>query len=363
MTLIDPRVTKHAEVIVDFCVKAKKGERVMVRFGFLGLPLLYEVYRLLIQRGVLEVVFQPELGEEDLVEIFLKHSTAEQRQALPKVYDYAIHNVDCFIILSSPRNSRYLSGVDPDHTSEYYKALKPITDYRVRNTRWLVTQSPTESLAQDADMSLSDYEDFLFSAVNDVDWVALQKQQDVLRQRVDATKQLRILGDDTDLTFSVAGRAAVSAHGDVNMPDGEVFTSIVENSTQGHIHYTFPAIHYGKEFHDVRLEFKDGRVVKATASKGEEDLNKILDQDAGARVIGEFGLGNNFAIQKFTKNILFDEKIGGTIHLALGQGYKETKSENDSTLHWDMIKDLRVGGELWFDNELVQKNGQWLIKL
>ncbi|MCL5428287.1 MAG: aminopeptidase [Chloroflexi bacterium] len=363
MTLIDPRVSKQAEVIVDYCVKFQKGERAMLRFGFLGLPLLYEVYRLLLQRGAAEVVFQPELGEEDLLEIFLRNTTSEQRQTLPRIYDFAIHNVDCFIILDTPRNTHYASGLDPDHMSEYFKTLKPITDYRVRHTRWLVTQFPTEALAQDADMSLSDYENFLFSAINDVDWPALAEQQETLRKRVDATKQVRILGEGTDLIFSISGRAAESAAGKVNMPDGEVFTSVVENSANGHIQYTFPAIHYGKEFHGVTLEFEDGKVVKATASKGEEELNKILDQDEGARRIGEFGIGNNFAITKFAKNILFDEKIGGTIHLALGQGYEETKSENKSTLHWDMIKDLRTNGELWLDDELVQKNGQWLIKL
>ena len=363
MPLLDPRVTKQAEIIVDYSLNFKKGERAMIRFGFLGLPLLYEIYRLLLQRGAAEVAFQPELGEEDLMEIFLKNTGPEQRQTYPKIYDFAIHNVDCFIILDSPRNSRYLTNVDPRRMSEYSKTLKPILDYRVNHTRWIVTQFPTESSAQDAEMSLNEYADFLFAAINEVDWPRLAAQQEKLLARMDATRQVRILGEDTELSFSIKGRKAKNARGDANMPDGEVYTSVVEDSTNGHIHYTFPAIYYGKEFHNVRLEFKDGKVVKATASKGEQDLNKILDQDEGARRIGELGVGNNFAIQKFTKNILFDEKIGGTIHLALGQGYEDTKSENKSALHWDMIKDLRQSGELWFDDELVQKNGQWLIKL
>ena len=147
------------------------------------------------------------------------------------------------------------------------------------------------------------------------------------------------------------------------MPDGEVFTSAVENSVNGFICYTYPALYLGKEFHNVRLEFKDGKVVTATAEKNEEALNKILDVDKGGRFIGELGIGNNFAISRFTKDILFDEKIGGSIHIALGAGYEETGSKNKSALHWDMIKDLREGGELWFDDKLVQKNGRWLIKL
>jgi aminopeptidase len=147
------------------------------------------------------------------------------------------------------------------------------------------------------------------------------------------------------------------------MPDGEVFTSVVENKADGFITYTYPALYMGREFHKVRLEFKKGKVVRATADKNEPDLNKILDMDKGSRFLGELGIGNNFRIAKFTKDILFDEKIGGSIHLALGKGYKETDSKNESGLHWDMIKDLRLGGELWFDDKVVQKNGKWLIKL
>ena len=147
------------------------------------------------------------------------------------------------------------------------------------------------------------------------------------------------------------------------MPDGEVFTSSVENSANGFITYSFPALYMGREFHNVRLEFKNGKVIKATADKNEADLNKILDMDGGARFIGELGIGNNFAIKKFTKDILFDEKIGGTIHIALGRGYKETLSKSVSALHWDMIKDLRNDSELRFDNQIVQKNGKWLIGL
>ena len=188
----------------------------------------------------------------------------------------------------------------------------------------------------------------------------MAKDQEKLRISVDKTKEVRIVGAETDLRLSIAARHAVSAVGEYNMPDGEVFTSVVEGSTQGFITFTYPAINIGREFHDIRLEFKGGKVVRATASKGEEDLNKILDTDKGARRIGEIGFGNNFKINRFTKDMLFDEKIGGTIHIALGRGYKETKSLNESAIHWDMIKDLREGGEIWFDDKLVQKNGRWL---
>ncbi len=216
-------------------------------------------------------------------------------------------------------------------------------------------------------MSLNEYEDFVFNGVCSVDWKKLAQKQEKIKKLVDKAKKVRIIAPDTDLTFSVQGRKAVCGNGEFNMPDGEVFTSVVENSTEGYISYSFPAIYMGREFNNVRVEFKKGRAVKVTADKNEKDLNKILDMDKGSRIIGEFGIGNNFQITRFTKDILFDEKIGGTIHLAFGRGYAETLSKNKSALHWDMICDLRkdlpaqVGGELWFDKKLVQKNGKWLI--
>jgi len=196
-----------------------------------------------------------------------------------------------------------------------------------------------------------------------VDWAAKKKEQLKLVEIVNATKRVRIVGPDTDLSMSIEGRAAEQSSGEFNMPDGEVFTSVVEDSTEGHIYYSFPAVHYGMVVNDVRLEFKAGKVVKATSSNMEKELNKILDTDEGSRILGELGIGNNFAIQQFTSNILFDEKIGGTVHLALGKGYSETLSKNESAIHWDMVKDLRRDGELYFDDKLVQKDGIWLIKL
>ena len=363
MPIVDPRVTKMAEILVNYSVNVQPGERAMVRFGFLAQPLLYEVYRLLLEGGAAEVVFQPEMGEDDMIEIFFRHSSKQQRTTLPKLYDHLIHNVDIFMILDAPRNTRFLSGIDPDTQTEYYTTLRPITNWRVDKTRWTLVQYPTEALAMDAGMSFNDYADFLFNAVNEVDWAAKKKEQLKLVEIVNATKRVRIVGPETDLSMSIEGRKAEESSGEFNMPDGEVFTSVVEDSTEGHIYYSFPAIHYGIAVNDVRLEFKAGKVVKATSSNNEEQLNKILDTDDGSRILGELGIGNNFAIQQFTNNILFDEKIGGTVHLALGNGYTETLSKNESAIHWDMVKDLRTDGELYFDDKLVQKDGAWLINL
>ena len=359
--LNDPRVTRMAEILVDYSVAAQKGERAIVVYDEPSKPLLYEVYRLLIERGVLEINLRP-TGEE-LGEIFFRYSSPEQRTTLPKLYEYLVHNVEIFIILDAPKNTRYLSGIDPERQTEFYKTVRPIVNHRVDHTRWVLTQYPTDALAMDAEMSLSDYEDFLFSAINDVDWKAKTKENLKLAELMNQTKQVRIVGEDTDLRFSIEERHAEESTGNFNMPDSEVFTSVVEDSTEGYIHYTYPAIHYGLAVPDVRLEFKGGKVVKATAGRNEAELNRLLDGDEGARRIGEFGVGTNYAIQQFTSNILFDEKIGGSIHLALGEGYSETLSKNESSIHWDMVKDLRQGGEIYFDDQLVQKDGKFLVKL
>jgi len=356
---VDSRIIKQAEIIVNHSIKAKKGERVTIVSEYEGRPLVKEIYRLLLKKGVSGVNWK--LADEDLDVIYYKYSTKVQRQVFPKVDYYDIKNTDCFIRIYAPSNVKSISEVNPAKISERIKTLKPISDWRVNKTRWVVTLFPTNSLAQEAGMSLSCYENFVFAAINDVSWDSLKEKQAKLKKLVDRTKLVKIVNKDTDLTFSIEGRKAESCFGQFNMPDGEVFTSVVENSVNGFITFSFPAIYLGREFENVRLEFKEGKVVKATSSKNEKDLNKILNSDRGARFIGEFGIGTNYKIGKFTKDILFDEKIGGTIHLALGKGYKETLSKNTSLIHWDMICDLRTGGSLSFDDKIVQSKGKWKI--
>lgn len=357
--MVDERLTKVAEILVDYSVKVKKGDRVLVLSDFIGKPLVTEIYKLCIKRGASEVLLQ--FDSYDLDEIFFKYASKEQRRKTPAIAKEIIKRIDCWIGVGCTGNTRGLTGVSPDFVSDVAKAHRSITDYRVEKTRWVLVGFPSEAEAQEADMSLGDYEDFVFRAITGVDWKKKAKEQEKLRKLLDKTKDVRIVGKGTDLTFSIEGRKAVSAAGENNMPDGEVFTSVVENSAEGKITFDFPAIYQGREFHNVSLTFKKGRVAKAKADKGEEDLNKILDMDRGARRMGEFGIGNNFAIKKFTKRILFDEKIGGSIHIALGNGYKQTLSKNKSGLHWDMIKDLRKGGKLYFDGRMVQENGVWKI--
>jgi aminopeptidase len=211
-------------------------------------------------------------------------------------------------------------------------------------------------------MPLSKFESFVYGAM-DQDWDRIASEQQDLKALFDAGSEVVIKGEDTELRMSIAGRTCVNGDGRPNMPDGEVFTGPVENSVEGHVTFSYPAIYPafgGREVVGVHLWFEEGRVVKATADKGEDYLLTLLDLDSGSRHVGELGLGNNYKIDRFIKNILFDEKMGGTVHLALGRGFPETGSKNASALHWDMIKDLRVGGEIYLDGTLVQKDGQWV---
>jgi len=369
MALVDPRVSKQAKILVNYSARCKKGDRALIVSDRLSRPLALEVYKELIKAGAAEVRVHFDVDEQvisrsynEFAEAFFNLAKPNQISEFPKLADQELKGLDVWIRLYAQENTRGFSTIDAEKISTRAKVVRPIIDYRVLKTKWVITKFPTEAQAQEADMSLSEYENFVFPAINNVDWEAKRKEQERLIKIVDAASEVHILGPETDLRMTIAGRHAENGDGRFNMPDGEVFTSVIENSTKGYITYSYPALYLGKEFHNVRLEFSDGCVVKAAADKGEKDLNKILDMDKGARTIGELGIGNNYHIKRFTKDILFDEKIGGTIHLALGFGYKETGSKNESALHWDMIKDLRAGGELWFDEKLVQREGKWLVK-
>lgn len=358
--MVDPRLKKQAEILVDYSLKFKKGENVAILAEFQARPLVLELYKLLIKRGAGEV--KVHFSDYEFTEAYFKNASKKQIDHFPQLEYDEMKKMDCYIRIGSPSNTRGLTGVDASKIMARQKVVRPILNYRIDKTRWLVTKYPTNAQAQEAGMSLSEYSDFVLSAIVDVDWPKLHKQQEKLKRLVDKTEKVRLVGEKTDLSMSIKGRTAINSSGTYNMPSGEVFTSSVEDSAEGVITYTYPALYMGREFHDVRLEFKKGKVVRATSDKGEKDLNKILDTDMGARFIGELGLGNNYKIQKFTKDILYDEKIGGSIHIALGRGYKDTLSKNESAIHWDMIKDLRKGGEIYFDDKLVQKNGKWLFK-
>jgi len=265
----------------------------------------------------------------------------------------------------SSRNTRALGDVDPELQTRMAKASRPLKN-KLLKKKWTLTLFPTAAYAQDAEMSLRDFEDFVYGATfsDEADpvkaWNALRRKQDKLISKLEGAEEVRVLGPGTDLRMSVAGRTFINSAGTRNMPSGEVFTGPVEDSVEGEIVYDYPVVNQGREIDGIRLVFRSGKVVEASAAKNEAFLLDMLEMDPGARRIGEVGIGTNFRIQRFIKNILFDEKIGGTIHLALGAAYPETGGKNKSALHWDMIKDLRKGGELRIDGRAVQKDGRFL---
>lgn len=353
----DSRVRKLADILVSYSAKVKKGETVLIRGDELGKPLILEVYRKVIEAGGHPIT---NIAFDEMSKMFYDNATKEQLSHTSKIRLYEAKNCDVVIIVHAPANSKALSAVDPQKMALRSKANKPISEIIVNKNRWVLTNYPTQALAQDAEMSIDEYEDFLFSATN-LDWAKVDKEHERLKKVIDKGKTVRIVGRDTDLTFSIKGRKGIKCSGENNMPDGEVFYAPVEDSANGRIYYEFPAIHGGKEVSGVRLEFKKGKVVRAGAEKNEGYLLTMLDTDKGARYIGEFGIGTNYGIKRFTKDILFDEKIGGTVHLALGRSYKESGGKNDSAIHWDMIKDLRENGAIYLDGKKVQENGKFLI--
>jgi aminopeptidase len=359
--MADPRVTRLAEILVDHCTEPSKGETVLIRsYSELAKPLVLEVYRRTLQREAGEIINSVEF--EEIRETLLKEASDERLGMFPSLGMYLAEHTDVYIQILCPANTKLLSSFDPARVARWRTSDARLRAYLTDNTRWVVTLYPTPAGAQDAELSTEQFEDFVYGAM-DQDWAQLARDQARLKELFDAAKEVVIRGEDTELRMSVEGRTFISADGKLNMPDGEVFTGPVEDSVQGHVLFSYPAIYPafgGREVEGVHLWFEQGRVVKATADKGEEYLLAMLDMDAGSRYMGELGLGNNYRIDRFIKNILFDEKIGGTVHLALGRGYPQTGSKNESGLHWDMIKDLKDGGEILLDGTVVQRDGQWL---
>jgi len=357
--MVDGRVEEVAKILVDYSTETKNGDRVLIRTDLLAKDLALEVYRQALLKGAHPWIRTDLPGARY---IFHKYANESQLKFLPEHDFEEIKRTDVYVYLGGPFNVKDLTGVDPVRISLRVKTLKPITDWRVEKTRWVVFYYPTEAMAQEAEMSLQEFEDFVYSA-SLIDLKELSKQLRVLKRQVDAVDRVEIRSPDTHLEFSVKERNSVAADGARNIPDGELFTSVVENSVNGNIRFDVPAVStaHGNASEDVTLAFKQGRVVDAKAVKNQNFLEKMLATDEGAKRIGEFGIGLNYGITKPVMNTLFDEKIGGSIHLALGRGYKETYSLNESAIHWDMIKDLRRDGEVYFDGKLVMKHGKWLI--
>ncbi len=368
--MVDIRIDKLADVLVNYSVSVKKGDKVKISGNSLAAPILEAIYKQVLQAGGHPLL---NLTLPGMDEILFRHASDNQLQYIHETEKYLVENYDIDIALGSPANTKSLSSVNPEKISLHSSARKQLSNIRrdraaAGTLRWVWALFPTQALAQDAEMSLTEYEEFVYNAClpdmkNPVAyWKNFQDWQQKIIDWFVGKKKISVLGPGTDLQMSIAGRTFSNGDGRMNMPDGEVFTGPVENSVEGHIQFSYPGIYKGNEVQGVRLWFEQGKVVKATAKKNENFLHKMLDSDEGARYVGEFAIATNKNITRFTKQILFDEKIGGTIHLALGAGYPETGSKNDSGIHWDMICDLRDEGEIWVDDELIFKNGQFVIE-
>ena len=366
--MADPRVEKLAKLLVEYSLKIRKGDVLLIRGQDLAAPLIRQAYRAALRRGA---NVETQIGVEGLAEIFYAEASPAQLAWVSPTARHQTRRIDAMLGVWADTNTRALTNADPKRMAAAARARKGLNklflDRAARGElRWVGTQWPTNANAQDAEMSLAEYEEFVYSAghLDDRDpiatWKAISKSQQALTKALNRAKEIRLVAEDTDLTFSCAGRKWINCDGHENFPDGEVFTGPVERSAAGHVRFSFPAVHGGREVTNVFLEFSGGKVVRAQADKGEDFLKAMVAMDKGSCYLGEAAFGTNYSITQYTRNTLFDEKIGGTMHLALGAGYPETGGRNQSGLHWDMVRDLRRGGKVYADGVLIQENGRFI---
>jgi aminopeptidase len=373
--MTDPRIENLAKVLVDYSLAVRPGDRVAIIGSPLAESLIKEVFRYTLRAGGHPYPFMGlELlrGMDGLDEILYREGNDEQIQHVSEVDRLIFTEFECMLSIRSEGNTHALSGVDPSRQVMRRKARSKIMETyfnraAVNEFRWCATLFPTNAYAQDADMSLPDFEDYVYgSTYADLEdpiakWKEVHEQQQKWVDWLKGKKQVEITGPNVNMTLSIEDRTFVNSDGTRNMPSGEIFTGPVEESVNGWANFTYPGIYQGRQVEGVRLEFEGGRVVRASAKQNETFLLEMLDADPGARYLGEWAIGTNKMINRFIKNILFDEKIGGTFHLALGRGYPETGSMNKSAIHWDMICDMRDGGEILVDGELFYRSGEFLI--
>ena len=359
--MADPRVQEYARLLVERSIDVQPNWQVLVLAQPAARPLLEEVIRLIARRGAYPLVrfsyameqlpFRLLWTEEAPLELLDKPAPADK---------YVWDTIDAWMLLGAPENPREGADLSTERRDLMAKGQAEFLARRLRlEIPWVTCRFPCPALAQEAGMGLKAFEDFLYGAVL-LDWDAEGEKMKRIADRFDQASEVRIVGNETDLRFSLEGRQGEVDDGHANMPGGEVFYSPVEESTEGVVAFTeYPAYQEPELVENVRMVYRGGKVVEATASSNEEGLLAKLDRDEGARVLGEFGIGCNPGIQRYMKNTLFDEKMYGTIHLAIGAGLPTIGGKNQSSVHWDMVKDLRNGGRIECDGEVVQENGEW----
>ncbi len=365
----DPRYEKLAGVLINYSVEAQKGHLIEISGAPVATPLVSEVYRAALKAGAHPFL---RVHLPGVTETFYKSAKQHQLKFINPIAEFEIENVDSSITIWSDDNTKSLANVDPKRQAVRSSATRKLfTRFMEREAagelKWVGTQFPCNASAQDAEMSLEEYEDFVLKAcmvhVKDpiAAWKRVHSKQAKICKVLNKRKKIRVVSPGTDLSMSVEGRLWINCDGKANMPDGEIFTTPVEDSIEGTISFSFPAYYGGKEADGVKLTFKKGKVVKASADKNEAFLHAMLDSDEGARRVGEFAIGTNYAVQKFTKNTLFDEKIGGTMHMALGAALPESGGKNESGIHWDIVNDMRKGGKIYADGKIIYQDGEFTL--
>jgi aminopeptidase len=365
----DHRAEALAQILVRYSTNVQPGEICVIQSTTPAEPLVQPIYEEVLRAGGLPIM---QLSTEGAGPAFYELANEKQLEWVPPTALWAAENADVRIAVMADTNPRELSQVDPKRQALAQKARKPLMETSMRRSaegsyRWALTLFPTQGYASEAGMSLSAYEDFYYRAclaTDDEPLTAWQRQSDEVNRLaawMEGKEEVRVTAPGTDITLGVAERKFIPCVGEHNMPDGEFFTGPIEDSVNGEISFSFPASYGGRTVSGVRLRFEDGKVVDATAEQGEDFLIEMLDTDEGARRLGEIGIGTNYGITTGTKEILLDEKIGGTVHLAVGMSYPETGGENASAVHWDMVCDLRPGGALVVDGIDLQRDGHFQV--
>jgi aminopeptidase len=364
----DPRLERWAATICDWSVGVRPGDRVAIVGGVAASPLLLALNRETLRRGG-HPVLRPILDEAENDLMLLGDD--EQVAFVAPAERYAAEEADVRITVLAETNTRARSGIDPVRQRLHAAARGPLRQRGMARAaagelRWSLTLFPTDAYAMDAEMATDEFAAFVLAAckLDQPDpaaaWRELSREQDRLIRWLERRSEVHLVGPGTDLRLSYAGRRWNNSDGKRNFPSGEIFTGPLEDSAEGHVRFSYPVVTQGREIDDVRLRFAAGRVADASAARNEAFLLQTLETDEGARRLGEFAFGTNFGIRRFTRNILFDEKIGGTVHLALGAGYPDTGSANTSAVHWDLICDLREGGLVTVDGEPFLSGGRYL---
>ena len=365
--MVDQRIEKLAKLCVRYSVEVKPKEKVVIQGSALAFPLINEIYR----ECLLSDAYPYIIPKLDVAYTFFKHAKEHQLKFVSPFQKFVFENIDVSIGIWCQSNPKRLTNIDPVKIKMRRASRRELTEIFFKRTaegklKWTGFPYPINAQAQEASMSLAEYEDFVYSSclVDKEDpiaeWKKIHEQQEKICDFLNQVDEIHVLGEDTDLAFNVKGRKWINCSGEDNLPDGEVFTGPIEDSANGAVGFTFPGIFSDREVEDVKLTFKDGKVVKASAAKGDELLQQLLKIE-GADNIGEVAIGTNYGITRFTKNMLFDEKMGGTIHIAIGASIPETGGLNKSAVHWDILKDMKKDGEIYADGKLFYKNGKFLI--